>query len=141
MDEGYSLAGQRKNCERFVEAKDWRLFRVFEDAGVSGGKRSRPELDALIQAIEAGQVDVLVSPWIDCIGRSAVNSQELFAVFDAAGIALWTPDGTKHDGSTPPAKMPRSVLAASAQYERDMIKVRTQEGAVGKKERGAFNGA
>ncbi len=61
-DEGYSLAQQRAACEQFVEVKGWTLLGTFEDAGVSGGRKSRPKLDELVGLIEAGEVDVLVSP-------------------------------------------------------------------------------
>jgi site-specific DNA recombinase len=139
-DEGYSLESQRKKCEAFAKAKGWEVARVYEDAGVSGGKKSRPALNELVAAIEAGEVGVLVSPWLDRIGRSAVHSQELYAIFDAAKIALWTPDGAKYDGSSAAAKMTRSILAAAAEFERDMISERTREGAAGKVERGVYNG-
>jgi DNA invertase Pin-like site-specific DNA recombinase len=141
-DEGFSLTSQRKSCEAFVRAKGWKLApqHMFEDAGVSGGKKSRPALNALLLAIQAGAVDVLVSPWMDRIGRSASHSLELYAIFDAAGLALWTPDGTKHDGSSAAAKASRNMIAMMAEFERDMIAERTRAGAVGKTERGAYNG-
>jgi site-specific DNA recombinase len=140
VDEGYSLGHQRAKCEAFAKSKGWKAAQVFEDAGVSGGKKSRPALDRLVTAVEAGEVDVIISPHLDRIGRSAVHSHELYAKFDAAGIALWTPDGTKYDGTSPAGKMLRSIQAAAAEYERDTIKERTRAGAEAKKERGAFNG-
>jgi site-specific DNA recombinase len=140
VDEGYSLAQQRQSCERFAESKGWKVLRVFEDAGVSGAKKSRPGLDELRATIEAGQIGVLVSPWIDRLGRSATNSHELFDLFDRAAVELWTPDGTKYDGGSPAGKMLRSVQAAAAEYERDMITERNTAAADAKKQRGAFHG-
>lgn len=57
VDEAYSLAAQLKDCERFVESRGWTLGSVYTDAGVSGGKKSRPALDELTAAIEAGEIE------------------------------------------------------------------------------------
>jgi site-specific DNA recombinase len=139
-DEGYSLEQQRSDCEAFVKAKGWTLLGVFEDAGVSGGKRSRPALDEVVGLIAAGKVEALVSPHIDRIGRSAMNTHELYGVFDDAGIALWKPSGERYDGSSSEAKLMRSVVAAAAQYERDRLSERVRDSVPGKIERGSYNG-
>jgi DNA invertase Pin-like site-specific DNA recombinase len=140
VDEGHSLEAQRKACERFAESSGWVLGRVYTDEGVSGGKRSRPELDKLIAAIEAGEVDVLVSPWMDRIGRSATHNAALYELFDRAKLALWTPDGKRYDGDSAAAKFTRSAMAGVAQYERDMISERVTASNAGKAERGSFHG-
>ena len=139
-DEGYSLGPQRQDCEAFIASKGWTLVKVFEDAGVSGGKASRPALDELVKMIESGSVEALVSPHIDRIGRSSVNTHALYEIFDKAGIALWKPTGERYDGSSSDAKMMRSVIAAAAQYERDRLSERVRDSVPGKAERGNYNG-
>jgi len=139
-DEGYSLDAQRESCEGFAKAKGWAVAHVYVDAGVSGGKKSRPALDDLSAAIEAGDVDVLVSPWLDRIGRSAAHNQALYELFDSAGVALWTPDGKRYDGDSAAAKLTRSAMAMAAQFERDMISERVTASNPGKAERGSFHG-
>jgi DNA invertase Pin-like site-specific DNA recombinase len=90
----------------------------------SGGRRSRPALDEMVAAVEAGEIDVVVSPWIDRIGCSAANTAALFELFDNAGVALWTPDGKCYDGDCASGKLARSAMAMAAQFERDMIRER-----------------
>jgi site-specific DNA recombinase len=141
VDEGFSLGSQREKSEQFIAAKeDWTLVRVLEDAGVSGGKKSRPALDELVAAVEAGEIDVIVSPWIDRIGRSAANTAALFEVFDRAGVRLWTPDGKCFDGDCASGKLTRSAMAMAAQFERDMISERVTASNPGKAQRGSYHG-
>jgi DNA invertase Pin-like site-specific DNA recombinase len=140
VDEGHSLDAQRKACEAFAEAKGWTVGKVYTDEGVSGAKKSRPALDELTSAIEAGQVGVLVSPWMDRIGRSAAHNQTLYELFDRAKIALWTPDGKRYDGDSAAAKLTRSAMAMAAQFERDMISERVTASNPGKAERGSYHG-
>ncbi len=140
VDEGHSLAAQKKDCERFVESRGWTLGRVYTDEGVSGGKQSRPELDALTAAIRAGEVGVLVSPWMDRIGRSAAHNQALYELFDSAGIKLWTADGKQYDGDSAAGKLTRNAMAMAAQFERDSISERVRASNPGKAERGSYHG-
>jgi site-specific DNA recombinase len=140
VDEGHSLGAQLAACEKFVAEKGWTLAGSFEDAGISGGKSSRPELDRMASAVKHGEVDVLISPWIDRIGRSAANTAALFELFDGAGVALWTPDGKRHDGDSAAAKLMRNALAMAAQFERDMIRERVTASNPGKAARGSYHG-
>jgi DNA invertase Pin-like site-specific DNA recombinase len=139
VEEGFSLDSQRASSEGFGASKGWSTC-LFEDAGVSGAKKSRPALDELVAAIEAGEIDVLISPWMDRIGRSAANTAALYEIFDNAGIALWTPDGKKYDGDGAAAKLMRNALAMAAQFERDMISERVTASNPGKAQRGSFHG-
>ena len=34
--EGYSLEAQKKKLEEYAEFKDWWVYKVYEDAGISG---------------------------------------------------------------------------------------------------------
>ena len=86
---GLSLEAAEQRCREFAQRQGYDLEdrHVFIERGVSGAKSKRPRLDALLRAVDAGEVDVLIAPWIDRIGRSAAHTHALFARFeDAAGL-------------------------------------------------------
>jgi len=140
--EGLSLDEQERRCRDFAESRSWTLHahNVYREEGISGAKRSRPALDALMEAVDAGEVDVLISPAIDRIGRSLGHTEELFSRFDAAKIDLWKPSGERYSGEDGSAKFARRVLGAAAELERDMISERVAAVTEAKARRGSYHG-
>ena len=61
-ESGYSIDEQRERMESYCKAMGWTQYRVYTDAGFSGGNMNRPALISLIQDIEAGYID-LTSPF------------------------------------------------------------------------------
>src|SRR5947209_770309 len=86
--EGLSLDEQEKRCRDFIERQGWRLaeHHAFREEGIPGGKRQRPALSRLLAAVDSREIDALVSPAIDRLGRSMIHTEELFDTFDKAGI-------------------------------------------------------
>jgi site-specific DNA recombinase len=142
VEHGHSLAEQEARCRAFVTAQGWTLDErhVYVEPGVSGAKSSRPALDRMLAAAEAGDFDVIVGPDVDRIGRSASHTLDLFERLDKAGVKLYDSTGKCFSADDPGSSFTRNVLAAAAQYERDMIAERSRRSAVGKKARGSYNG-
>lgn len=89
---------------------------------ISGAKDSRPGLDAMLAALEPGDV---VTVWkLDRLGRSTVHLIRLVDEWRQAGIHLRSlTDGL--DTSTPMGRFIFVVMAALAELERDRTKERT----------------
>ena len=140
--QGLSLEKQEADCRAFVARQGWALTEdhVYVERGVSGAKKSRPALDRLVDAIQTDELDVLISPWIDRLGRSLKHGIELYETLDGHGVQLWKPDGQRFDGDSPEGRMMRNQLAAFAQYERDMISARVAAITPVKVARGSYHG-
>ena len=111
--------------------------RTFVDHGVSGKLAKRPKLDAVMDYVRAG--DVLVITKLDRLGRSVKNLIELAERLDKAGVGLLV----LHQGidtTTPAGKMLFHVLAAIAEFERDLISERTKDGLTAARARGRKGG-
>jgi DNA invertase Pin-like site-specific DNA recombinase len=110
--------------------------RVFIDY-YTGTKSSRPEWDKLKDALRAG--DTLVITRLDRLGRSSKDLQEIGEYLKTHGIeleAIEQPINT----ATPEGQMFYSILAAFAQFERDLIVSRTRDGLAAAKARGRVGG-
>jgi site-specific DNA recombinase len=135
--EGYSLAEQERAGRLYVAARaaigdsGWSEVRdedVYRDPGVSGTLRDRPlGLNPLLAACAAGQYARVVCTKLDRIGRTAAL---ILAVDDDLGRngveRVYIKDGI--DTSTATGRLLRTVLAAVAELERDMILERTRTG-------------
>ena len=104
---------------------------IYSDA-FTGTKAHRPELDRLIDKLQPG--DKLVITKLDRIARSASQGIELIQSLLDRGITVHVLNMGLLD-NTPAGKLIRNIMLAFAEFERDMIVERTQEGkAIAKKQ-------
>lgn len=97
---------------------------IYSDA-FTGTKAHRPELDKLLAVLQAG--DKLVITKLDRIARSASQGIELIQSLLDKGITVHVLNMGLLD-NTPTGKLIRNIMLAFAEFERDMIIERTQEG-------------
>ena len=97
---------------------------IYSDA-FTGTKAHRPELDKLLVVLQAG--DKLVITKLDRIARSASQGIELIQSLLDKGITVHVLNMGLLD-NTPTGKLIRNIMLAFAEFERDMIIERTQEG-------------
>ena len=99
----------------------------FEDAGISGARRQRPALGALLDAVRRHEVSTVAAVKLDRLARSSRHLCELAETFQAADVDLVVLDQCV-DTRTPAGKLLYHVLGAVAEFERDLIKERTLDG-------------
>lgn len=98
--------------------------KVFSDT-FTGTKTYRPELDKLIA--EIGKGDKLIVTKLDRVARSASQGAELIQALLDKGVTVHILNMGILD-NTPTGKLIRMIFLAFAEFERDMIVERTQEG-------------
>lgn len=107
--------------------------RQLMDAGASiiykdtctGTKSERPELDKLKSILQSG--DKVVVTKLDRLARSTEDGLELIKSWMEKGISIHVLNMGLID-NTPTGRLIMTVLLAFAEFERDMIVERTQEG-------------
>ena len=123
-----STRGQAKDGNS-LEAQDIALrsagaTQIYVDA-FTGTKAHRPELDKLISVMQSG--DTMIVTKLDRIARSATQGIELIQLLLDRGITVHVLNMGLMD-NTPTGKLIRNIMLAFAEFERDMIIERTQEG-------------
>ena len=116
--DGNSLEAQQKIL------KENGAEEIYLDA-FTGTKAHRPELDKLINKLQTG--DKLIITKLDRIARSASQGIELIQSLLDRGVAVHVLNMGLLD-NTPAGKLIRNIMLAFAEFERDMIIERTQEG-------------
>ena len=99
----------------------------FVDHGVSGAREKRPALDALLAAVRARKIDVVACVKLDRLARSVHHLVALMREFEALGVDLVVLD-QQIDTTTPAGRLLFHVLAAIAEFERDLIRDRVLAG-------------
>lgn len=91
----------------------------------TGTKKERPELNRLLRRLQPG--DKLIVTKLDRVARSVSQGIELVDELLAKGITVHILNMGVLD-NTPSGKLIRNVFLSFAEFERDMIVERTQEG-------------
>jgi DNA invertase Pin-like site-specific DNA recombinase len=109
--------------------------RIFSEK-VSGTKKSRAELDRMIEQLRDG--DVVVVTKYDRLSRSLQDLSIVEAVgAQGAGFRSLAED---IDTTTPAGRLVFHVFASIAQFERERISERTKEGLAAARKRGRIGG-
>jgi len=99
--------------------------RVYLDFGVTGRNRQRPALDQALAAVRAG--DTLITPKLDRLARSVPDARDIIMSLCERGVQFQL-GSAAYDWHDPMAKMFLQMLAVFAEFESDLIKMRTREG-------------
>src|SRR5699024_7662296 len=110
---GQLQALKNENCEK-----------IFQDK-LTGTNKNRPQLQQMLSKIQSG--DTLVITKLDRLARSAMDGIKTIKKLFEQGVKVHVLNmGLVED--TPTGRLILNVMLAFAEFERDMIVERTQEG-------------
>jgi site-specific DNA recombinase len=111
---------QERACRDLVEQQGWSVIEVFtdDDRSAYSGK-PRPSYNAMLVAVQAGEVDVVVAWAPDRLTRSTLDLEALIDIVEAARVDIATVQSGLYDLSTPSGRMSARVVGAVARYESE----------------------
>jgi DNA invertase Pin-like site-specific DNA recombinase len=124
---GQDVTLQTRELRQFAEARGWNVAGEYVDAGVSGAKDSRPELNRLMADAHKRRFDVVCVWRFDRFARSVSHLLRALETFKALGVDFVS-FSEQMDTSTPAGKMVFTVLGAVAELERSLIVERVRAG-------------
>jgi DNA invertase Pin-like site-specific DNA recombinase len=127
------LTGQREILLGLGVAED----RVYLDHGLTGTNRDRPGLREALAAVRAG--DTLIVPKLDRLARSVPDARDIGDSLAARDVKL-SLGGSVYDPADPMGKMFFNILATFAEFEVDLLRMRTREGMAIAKAKGKLKG-
>jgi len=111
--------------------------RIYTDHGFTGTNRARPGLDQALAAVRDG--DTLVVSKLDRLARSVPDARDIADRLAARGVKLALGQSI-YDPSDPMGKMFFNILATFAEFESDLIRLRTREGMAVARAKGKLRG-
>lgn len=138
MKFGYARVSTKdQNLNLQIEAlKKAGCEKIFNEK-ISGSTKNRPELDKMIAHLRKD--DVLFVWRLDRLGRSLKNIIDLVLSLSEKGVVIkGISDGV--DTSTSSGRLFLNIMASLAEYERELIKERTNAGLQSARARGRTGG-
>jgi DNA invertase Pin-like site-specific DNA recombinase len=127
------LTAQRQAlCELGVDEQ-----RIYLDHGLTGRNRERPGLLLALAAVRMG--DTLVVPKLDRLARSVPDARAIADELEQRGVRLQL-GCSVYDPQDPMGRMFFNVLATFAEFEADLLSLRTREGMAVASARGRLKG-
>lgn len=125
-EHGASLDAQTGTLTAEADKRGWDV-EIVADEGFSAKSLKRPGLQAALSRLDRGEADYLMAVRLDRVSRSVSDFAGLLdrSSKKGWGLALLSPN---IDTGDPAGRFTANVLASAAQYERELIGVRTREG-------------
>lgn len=133
--EGQETLNQRLALEEYCKRNSIEVFQVYEDAGVSGSKTSRPGLDRMMQDMRAGSFDTIIIWKLDRLGRSLQHLLQILAELQNRKVKLVITE-MNMDTTTPAGELFFQIAGSFAQFERQLIRERINLGLARAKSQG-----
>lgn len=138
MNIGYArVSGNHQNLDMQLDALTRAdCIKIFQEKE-TGKRKDRPELENMLEMLRPG--DRVVVYKLDRIGRSIKHLIELVERFHEMGVEFVSLH-EKIDTSTPTGRLFFHLMAALAEFEREMIVERTATGLAAARARGKKGG-
>ena len=111
--------------------------RIYTDHGLTGTNRTRPGLDQALAAVREG--DTFIVSKLDRLARSVPDARAIAEKLEAKGVKLAL-GASVYDPTDPMGKMFFNILATFAEFEADLIRMRTREGMAIARAKGKLRG-
>ena len=123
--EGISVDAQIDRCKAFCKARDWKVFRIYTDAGYSAGSMDRPALKDLIDDISNKKLNILLVYKIDRFSRKLKDLISILEDLQSKGVNF-TSVTEQIDTTTAMGEAFFQIIGVFAQLERGMVKERVE---------------
>jgi DNA invertase Pin-like site-specific DNA recombinase len=118
---------QLQDLRRYGAARGLEVLGEYVDAGISGARERRPGLDQVMALARARAVDGVVVAGFDRFGRSLPHLVRALEEFQHLGVGF-TSLREQLDLASPTGRVMFAVIAAMAEFERELIRERIQAG-------------
>lgn len=128
--EGFSLKEQEARLKDFCKAKQYEVYKVYADEGISAKNDKRPAYQSMMNDVKNGTINVIVAFKMDRLTRSVYDVEKLMKIVKEAGCDI---DCLADESNTTTSngRMVMRIMTSVSQNEIEKCSERTKIGMVG----------
>lgn len=130
-----SCERQERDLLAYAERAKLEVVGVWKEIA-SGIKESRPQRKAVMALAQDRRIDAVLVTELTRWGRSMIDLVETLHELQARNVSLIAQTGLQFDLTTPQGKLIASMMAALAEFERDLLRERIRSGIAAARARG-----
>lgn len=130
-----SCERQERDLRAFAERGDFEIVAIFRETA-SGNVDSRSERKKVMNLARDRQIEAVLVTELTRWGRSTTDLLHTLQELEACGVSVIAQTGLQFDLRSPQGKLFASLMAALAEFERDLLRERIRSGISAAQERG-----
>lgn len=132
-----SINLQTKELTAFCETRGYEIYEKYVDFGVSGKNTERPAFQTMMEEAKEGKFSLVLVTKIDRFARSILDCLFSIKVLQEAGVEF-AATSQPIDTSSAMGKLTLNIMAAFADFEREIIRERMEAGRKAAEKRGVI---
>ena len=134
-----TCARQERDLRAFAKKAGYKIAGVWKETA-SGAKDDRAERKEVLALAQARKIDVILVTELTRWGRSMLDLFHTLQDLQAWEVSLVAQTGVQFDLRTAQGKLVASLMAALAEFERDLLRERVRSGIAAARKRGVVFG-
>ena len=134
-----TCAHQERDLRAFAKKAGYKIVGVWKETA-SGAKEARAERKKVLALAQARKVDVILVTELTRWGRSMLDLFHTLQNLQAWDVSLVAQTGLQFDLRSAQGKLIASLMAALAEFERDLLRERVRSGIAAARKRGVVFG-
>lgn len=130
---------QERDLLAYAERGGFEVVGVWKEIA-SGSKDQRPERKRVLALAQDRRIDAILVTELTRWGRSTMDLVQTLHDLQAWSVSLIAQTGLQFDMGTPQGKLIASLMAALAEFERDLLRERIRSGIAAAKAKGRILG-
>lgn len=90
MQNALSAEDQIRLCRTYAERQGWEVVAAYPDAAITGQDKHRPNLNAMLAAVDRREFDIIIAESLDRIARDIEDTAHIYKRLEFARVALFT---------------------------------------------------
>ncbi len=134
-----TCARQERDLKAFAKKAGYKIVGVYRETA-SGAKDNRAERKKILDLAQARKIDIVLVTELTRWGRSMLDLFHTLQDLQAWEVSLVAQTGLQFDLRTAQGKLIASLMAALAEFERDLLRERVRSGIAAARKRGVVFG-
>ena len=128
--EGFSLGEQEARLKNFCKAKQYEVYKVYADEGISAKNDKRSAYQSMMNDVKNGTINVIVAFKMDRLTRSVYDVEKLMKIVKEANCDIDCLNDSSNT-TTSTGRLTLRIMTSVSQNEIEKCSERTKLGMVG----------